>query len=239
MIKTKIIFYLILLILLSSFVSAEVFVEKDAVESIFLGDVLTVTIRIANTGNESLLFNVTEVIVNADPIDPVELIYLTVPKGMLAAFPPFYKWTVEVGANNFNDVVYKIKPTALGDYFIGQTEVVDENDNRYYSDSFVVEVKGKSNGVCDLSDGENYYNSKDCPSGSKDFVCDLMDDGICDPDCEKIADSDCKKDYSNILYYSFGVAILIIIILLVFRRINKPVAVKKDNYSDILNRLKK
>lgn len=39
---------------------------------------------------------------------------------------------------------------------------------------------------------ENYFNCpQDCPSGSKDGVCDERTDGKCDPDCEPGLDPDC------------------------------------------------
>lgn len=45
-------------------------------------------------------------------------------------------------------------------------------------------------GVCVL--GENYNNCpQDCPSGSSDFYCDGILDGICDPDCTLEEDIDC------------------------------------------------
>jgi hypothetical protein len=83
------------------------------------------------------------------------------------------------------------------------------------------------NGKCE--DGENFYSCpKDCPSGSKDNVCDALIDEKCDPDCKKDVDLDCniqlkekvlKKGGINLLMILAtiisitGVAIMIIILL--------------------------
>ncbi len=40
--------------------------------------------------------------------------------------------------------------------------------------------------------GESYRNCpQDCPSGSSDYYCDGLKDGICDPDCQTEEDWDC------------------------------------------------
>ncbi|MEA3254715.1 MAG: hypothetical protein U9Q22_02650 [Candidatus Altiarchaeota archaeon] len=47
-------------------------------------------------------------------------------------------------------------------------------------------------GACDFGRGENYKNCpQDCPSGSSDGYCDMIEDGICDPDCSREEDTDC------------------------------------------------
>ncbi|MFC1723600.1 hypothetical protein ACFL0V_05660 [Nanoarchaeota archaeon] len=55
-----------------------------------------------------------------------------------------------------------------------------------------------NNGICEpcLNTSctliENSLICDDCPSGSSDFFCDLIHDGICDPDCEFV-DGDCPE----------------------------------------------
>jgi hypothetical protein len=47
-----------------------------------------------------------------------------------------------------------------------------------------------NDGVC--YSGENYLNCPgDCPTGSKDGICDKIKDGICDLDCKWLEDPDC------------------------------------------------
>ena len=56
------------------------------------------------------------------------------------------------------------------------------------------------NGVCEPCEGlgciliENTLTCSDCRTGSQDFFCDTVEDGICDPDCEtETVDPDCES----------------------------------------------
>ncbi|MFC1731648.1 hypothetical protein ACFL6I_15130 [candidate division KSB1 bacterium] len=55
-----------------------------------------------------------------------------------------------------------------------------------------------NNNLCEPCEGEecslfeNVLTCEDCTSGSPDFFCDLLNDGICDPDCND-QDADCSE----------------------------------------------
>jgi hypothetical protein len=68
------------------------------------------------------------------------------------------------------------------------------------------------NGKCE--DGENFYSCpKDCPSGSKDNVCDALIDGKCDPDCQKDVDLDCNVELKEKVLKKEGLNILVFLII--------------------------
>lgn len=67
---------------------------------------------------------------------------------------------------------------------------------------------------------ENYISCpQDCPSGSTDGWCDRVKDSICDQDCLPNIDPDCKS--STLLLIITGLAILIILILIILIIIRK------------------
>jgi heme/copper-type cytochrome/quinol oxidase subunit 4 len=68
------------------------------------------------------------------------------------------------------------------------------------------------NGKCE--DGENFYSCpKDCPSGSKDNVCDALIDEKCDPDCQKDVDLDCNTELKEKVLKKGGLNIPVFVII--------------------------
>jgi hypothetical protein len=66
----------------------------------------------------------------------------------------------------------------------GGKVIFEENIGKYFCNQ---------NGKCEGQ--ENFYSCpKDCPSGSKDNVCDALIDGKCDPDCKENVDLDCNLE---------------------------------------------
>ena len=166
-------------------------VTKIAPEEIKQGEILTVTINIKNNGNEQVQLTITEQYGNAEAIEPKPIVPTT-PEGMIAARPPYFKWTVILERNSEKTIEYKIKPLTVGDYTFSSTVVETSDGQKFYSNTPITHVKCSPNGVCEADKGENYFTcSDDCPSGSSDNVCDMVRDGKCDPDCTKESDLDC------------------------------------------------
>jgi hypothetical protein len=75
---------------------------------------------------------------------------------------------------------------------------------------------------------ENFYSCPDdCPSGSKDNVCDALRDGRCDPDCAEGIDPDCgiQNKISRltliILIGILGLLLLAVVILILIKKRTK------------------
>ena len=72
---------------------------------------------------------------------------------------------------------------------IPPASVNDDYGNTLESRSMHVTIECKPDGTC--NQGENYITCpQDCPTGSKDDVCDGAQDGRIDLDCEASADPD-------------------------------------------------
>ena len=81
-----------------------------------------------------------------------------------------------------------------------------------------------NDGKCDSF--ENFYSCPgDCPSGSKDNVCDALIDGRCDPDCNVDVDLDCNPILKQKLISSqfpwvliiVGVIVIFLIVLFIIK----------------------
>ena len=65
------------------------------------------------------------------------------------------------------------------------------------------------NDICEPEFGENHLTCpKDCPSGSRDNLCDKIRDGKCDPDCKREEDPDCGG--------LFQISVLFFLVVLIF-----------------------
>jgi hypothetical protein len=166
-------------------------VTKITPEDIKQGEILTVVINIKNNGNEQVQVTVIEQYGNAEAIEPKPIVPTT-PEGMIAARPPYFKWTVTLEGNSEKKIEYKIKPLTVGDYTFSPTVVETSDGQKFYSNTPITHVKCSPNGMCEVDKGENYFTcSDDCSSGSSDNICDMIRDGKCDPDCTKESDLDC------------------------------------------------
>ena len=205
---------LIMLIIVHSVAAQELVVRKDSdTHAITVGSTLTVNISITNLGESSEHVVVQEVVVDAEPVEPEELIHLVAAKGFIGIRPPHYEWELDVGAGSTEILSYTIRPRSVGHHILGATKVYTES-GQVLSRPAIVNVLCNANGVCESEFSENYGNCPaDCGSGSGDGLCDFTTDGICDPDCVAGADSDCAV-YSTVSSQSGWVLFTGIMLLL-------------------------
>ena len=192
--KTSLIVFVsfLLLILPINLSSAEIIVNKTAPSQVNFGEVLTVNIVIENTVGENVQTYVKEYVGNVDVISPLDKLITPKPiPGIIALEPRYLLWNVSVGPLSKQTLEYKIKPKTIGIYTLSYTIVYAQNKS-FYSNTLSIDVLAIVNGRCEVAIGENYFNSRDCPSGSSDNVCDGLLDNKCDPDCSESADADCK-----------------------------------------------
>ena len=96
--------------------------------------------------------------------------------GQISSEKAFYYDNLSKGANGTNAI----------------TLSVSDSSGFVVSAKATVQVKPVCNGdgICYTS--EDYLNCPgDCPTGSKDGICDKVKDGRCDPDCKWLEDTDC------------------------------------------------
>jgi hypothetical protein len=200
--KYKIDKYIILFILSTFFVglvNADLDVIKQAPSEINFGSILEVNITIENLEDKEITASVKEFVVGCDPVDPKEFIIPEIPNNMIAISPPYYLWNITLQPNSNYIITYRVRPLNFGKLSLSPTEVKTSSEETFYSNSLTILIKPKSNGICEPENGENYHtNPVDCPSGSSDGYCDLIEEGICDPDCLEGADPDCIICGNNI-----------------------------------------
>lgn len=171
--------------------AANIEVVKNSTKDIQFGDILEVSVKINNLENSDIQVNVKEHIANADPIQPGSFSTEKCPYKICIEWP-YYEWNITLPSLSAYTITYKIKPKTIGIFSIGPTEVQTSSGQVFESDTLVVNVHCISNGICEQDKGENYFTCpEDCPSGSRDGVCDLIKDGRCDSDCAPGADADC------------------------------------------------
>ena len=187
----KICLIIFIIMLMCSSVNA-LTLKKEALQTINLGETLTVTIFVTNTESITVNAYIRETILNADPVEPSEFEQIK-ETNVIAALPPFYSWEFEMKPLETKNINYKVRPKMVGDFYLSRTEaMIEDSEQTFYSNDLTVKVISQ-NGVCEPELGENYLtNPPDCPTGSKDGLCDLKRDGKCDPDCLEGADSDCS-----------------------------------------------
>ena len=173
--------------------TVDIEVEKTAPQLITLGDVMEVNITVKNKAKLPVVVSVREKIGEADAIEP-ELVYPAADADLIAARSPYFYWYLTLDPLSQQTVSYKIRPLKVGDYIFSPTVVTfDQMDKKFYSNTLVTNVLRKENNICEPEKGENSITAPDeCPSGSKDNLCDLKSDGKCDPDC-KTGDPDCNS----------------------------------------------
>ncbi|MCD6226637.1 MAG: hypothetical protein J7J93_02485 [Candidatus Aenigmarchaeota archaeon] len=245
----KIIFSIVIfLFFISINVNAtELKITKDSNNQINFGDNLTVKIEIENLENSKINLNVKEFIENADPIDPESLITQEESNELNFTYgPSYYSWNISVDGLSIYTIIYVIKPLIFGDFILSPTQVETSSGEIFYSNSLIVKVIPEKNGICEPEKGENYINNPDdCPSGSADGYCDLIQDGICDPDCEKNADPDCittttlstttttipgEKPSKIIWYIIVGIIIAILVFFFIYQMRNQSQQSQQISY---------
>jgi len=191
----QIIFILMILFLTCGSVFA-LTMNQEAQQTLNIGDTLVVTIHVVNEDSQNANVYLRETILNADPIDPQQFEQIE-DTNIIAKIPPFYSWNFTLKSKGSKDIIYKIKPKIAGNFYIHKIEGMVENSTEvYYSNDLTIKITSKS-GVCEPDLGENYLTDpKDCPTGSKDGLCDFKRDGRCDSDCAKGIDPDCIASLS-------------------------------------------
>jgi len=183
--------HLLFITLLLCTASAYITIEKEAPESIRLGDVLQVNITVHNQGHGAVNVSIKDT-AGTNPIEPEPIQRKWAYGGLPAAEPPFYLWGVTVESWSEKTVYYKEKPSSPGPYHLGKATAYSEQ-GEVESNSLVVMVLCNQNGLCE--ENEDYrLCPEDCPSGSSDAYCDQAGDGICDLDCmvTEARDPDCE-----------------------------------------------
>jgi len=184
---------LFLLLFIEGAWAEEIIIEKTAPEEIRIGEILSVDIKIHNKLSEAVPVTLNEMVEDAEPIDPPELITPEAPSGKITWFPPYYEWKFTLEPNSEKVINYKIKPLNLGYYIIGPTKAYTYLGT-FRSNPLTVFVRCNANGICEWDINENSINCpEDCPLGFPDEICDPIRDGICDPDCAPSVDPDCIK----------------------------------------------
>ena len=190
--KKLITFIFVFVFLLNLAIAQEdIRIVKEGPSKVKFGDVVTIKINVINEMDQEIEIILREIIVNAEAIEP-KLISPEISKDIIAARPPYLEWNLIVQSKSNKSVEYKIKPNTIGEYNTGATVGIF-NGNEILSNDLTIIVSCNGNNKCEPELSENYQNCQiDCPSGSKDNLCDLIKDGRCDPDCTREADIDCK-----------------------------------------------
>jgi len=114
--------------------------------------------------------------------------------------PPYsYKWVSDIDGQigNEKEIHYgNLSKGANGSNTV--TLTVSDSASFAVSDKVTLTIKPVCNndGICYAD--ENYKNCpSDCPTGSKDGICDKIKDGRCDPDCKWLEDPDCVCNHNG------------------------------------------
>lgn len=213
MLKKKIFLFIMLILLSSNFVLANILVTKSGSEKAIYGDNIKINILIKNEFNSSVDINVRETIVNAEVIDK-KLISQDLPEGMKAAIPPYLEWNINTNQNSEQTLSYTIRPKKVGTYTLSPTMVTLKTGEKYFSNSLDIEIGCNNNNVCQSDIGENYLTCQDCKTGDQDNICNPDRDSICDPDCVEGIDLDCKISGVSLDSSQLIVGVIIIIAII-------------------------
>ena len=163
-------------------------IDKSAPAEMIKGDVLTVSIDVANGLSSDETVTLKETFGGAEPVD-MGGFTRTMPQ--ITSAPPYYKMVLTLGPGEKKILTYKIKPLYYGKYKIPGTEASTSTE-KTKSDAVNVNVKCNADGTCETELDENALTCpQDCKPDQKDKLCDPLADGICDPDCTSGEDPDC------------------------------------------------
>jgi hypothetical protein len=187
-----VLFFLVPFIYFTIIISAsDVSVYRECPVSEKIGSVVQINITVENTGTIEKSITVNENVGNFEAISPKPIVPVPTP-GTIGLGPPYYEWNFTLPPNSKNTVSYTVKLVNPGDITLSPTTAYADGET-IYTDVCMIKVICNQNGACEADLGENYFTcSEDCPSGSADGVCDLIEDGRCDPDCASGTDPDCS-----------------------------------------------
>jgi len=231
--------YLIILVLvyieIPIIYASDIIIQRYVPEKVTVNSIIEIKIIIINNGNEEKNIIVHEIVGDFDPIEPYPIIPVINENDPIAVPPAHYEWKFNLSGNSEKNISYKVLATTPGKKILPPT-VVYANGEVIYGESQTIKVECNKNDECESN--ENYLNCpEDCPSGSSDGICDLMQDGICDPDCEKNADPDCittttlstttttipSERRSKVIWYIIiGIIIAILVFFFIYQMRNQP-----------------
>lgn len=191
--KSVLICFLIALLYLVGVASAvDIFIYREAPTQMKLNNIVQINITIENKASVEKNITIKELFGDFEAISPQPIIPQGT-QGMIGVEPPYYEWNFVLKPSSNKTIDYIVKFTKIGDVILSPTSVYVDNEI-VYNEIQIVKVSCNKNSLCESSLNENYFTCvEDCPSGSFDGVCDLIDDGICDKDCVDDADIDCKE----------------------------------------------
>lgn len=187
----KILLLSVLIILLPLALAQDLIVTKTAPAELNLGEELTITIEITNSGAAEKQLFVKETLTSEeyfDYVDPTE------PDGVVDPFTktPYFSWEITAPAGQTKTINYTIKTKMVGSLEIPPTRVTDEKENTFTSEAIAIKIKCIPDDKCDIDKYENYITCpEDCSPSIKENICNPIKDGTCDPDCLRSADPDC------------------------------------------------
>jgi len=174
-------------------------------DKIGVNDQFSVDILLTNNKEYSVTAIVIEQLSAYDNLDNEEYIVIMEGiEGIIAPPPPYFEWEVEIEAYQTETITYTVAPVVPGEIYLGSTSAYVEGEE-YESNSISINVLCNNNDACEPdTEYENYENCNDCPSGSDDGLCDLVDDGIHDPDCTDDTDAVIREDHCENGQADFG-----------------------------------
>lgn len=246
---------IIIILMMVPIVFSQINITKTAPHESPLNKTIVIDIHIINNEDYTENLSVYEYPGDIIPINPNKLIIENTSGCAFCVVPPYFLWNISINPKSNKTITYKIKPKVIGDLIISPTVAYDQNGNTFHSNPVTIKVLCNLNGVCEPDIGENYFNCRDCPSGSKDNVCDLVEDGICDPDCEPGYDDcicnnngkceswenescpDCQKKENKKTNYTLYILFLLFVILLIFILYWIYIFIKSRKEKEIIRRV--
>jgi hypothetical protein len=184
-------------VLLTQQTSAEgLRINRTVYESVFLGELMVVSLRIQNHNPYDVLLTIDEPVPDAEAYGDVEL---RVSEDVLAAHVPFLRFVENIPAGESIDISYTLRPLAVGDY-VHQATAIYNQEMSFHLPVQETQVKCLADGVCDNAAGETYITCpQDCLSGAADGICNTAPDHLCDPDCTEDLDCGTDRDGDGVL----------------------------------------
>jgi hypothetical protein len=217
---------IIIFILLIPFVNASISINKQANTEIYLGDEITVNIYFKNFGSDIKEVRVFEMNDYGSEKSNGDIFFDEGHPDYIALAPSSISWEFTLNPDEIKHIFYSFYPKNVGKQFIQET-IAYYNDQEIKSEILEFNVECNNNNICESKRFENINN---CPHD-----CQIIEE----TKPLEIEQKHEKKDFDFKLIYLIGtlvIAVCILTLVLINKRKNKP---KKEDYSEILNRLQK
>ncbi|MFT4304585.1 MAG: LPXTG cell wall anchor domain-containing protein [Candidatus Woesearchaeota archaeon] len=226
----KKIIILIIFILIIPLTKASIAILKEIPSEVILGDEVTVTISLRNDGVNTKQLFITEMndffSENTEGNIPV---FDDLPPDVFALPPSTIEWNLILEPSEAKQIFYSFYPRNTGIFFIQET-IIRYNDKEIRSEMLEFNVECNNNGICEP---DLFENEDNCPHD-----CSPEETTTTIPQTTTTTLQQTQKETNNNLIYIIGFSTIIILIsFLVYRKKNKKE--EKEDYSEILNRLKK